>query len=64
MKNTPLCILTIRYVKYSTVYMNAYVLQVGAGFSFTDSQEGYSTNQDQIADNLYEYEFCLYLTYN
>ena len=29
--------------------------QVGTGFSFTDSEEGYSSNQDQIADNLYEY---------
>ena len=30
-------------------------MQIGAGFSFTDSDEGYSRNEDQIADNLYEY---------
>ena len=29
--------------------------QVGTGFSFTDSDKGYSTNEDQVADNLYEY---------
>ena len=34
--------------------------QIGAGFSFTDSDEGYSSNEDQIADNLYEYACILY----
>ena len=40
------------YECYYVVY--AYT-QVGTGFSFTDSEEGYSTNEDQVADNLYEY---------
>ena len=31
------------------------VPQVGTGFSFTGSEQGYSTNEDQVADNLYEY---------
>ena len=31
--------------------------QVGTGFSFTDSDEGYSRNEKQVADNLYEYVY-------
>jgi len=30
------------------------VFQVGTGFSFTDSDDGYSTNEIEVADNLYE----------
>ncbi|XP_065897203.1 probable serine carboxypeptidase CPVL [Dysidea avara] len=36
---------------YSIMYIDN---PIGAGFSFTDSDEGYSSNEDQIADNLYE----------
>lgn len=37
--------------EYSIMYIDN---PVGTGFSFTDSDEGYSTNEDQVADNLYE----------
>jgi len=28
---------------------------VGTGFSFTDNKQGYSTNENMVADNLYEF---------
>ena len=46
---------------YLCMHVCMYVLQVGTGFSFTDSEEGYSTNEDQVADNLYEYVCLLFI---
>jgi vitellogenic carboxypeptidase-like protein len=37
---------------YSVVYVDN---PVGTGWSFTDSTAGFSTNQDEIADNLYSF---------
>ena len=44
------------------MYVHTYMPQVGTGFSFTDSEEGYSRNEDQVADNLYEY--ACYMIFN
>ena len=37
--------------KYSMLYIDN---PVGTGFSFTDSDKGYATNEDDVAVNLYK----------
>ena len=34
--------------------MSSFSAQVGAGFSFTNNTLGFSTNEEQVANNLYD----------
>lgn len=46
--------LSLRYKLHVHV---SFPVQVGTGYSFTNDDRGYATNEDDVAENLYRFDF-------